>query len=122
MKKEELREVEFFSEGKLIKTLADAETARAIGMYKDVYNKIAHFEIVTRTVDGRQHGFIREEFLARTHKMTIVAFKEYIPNVPEILSGTQYQCGIRNTKSQKFEVFSGTIPMLYYKLFRERTK
>ena len=122
MKKEELRNVQFYTEGKLVQTTTDVDTARAIGTYKDTYNKIEHFEIVTRTVDGRQPGFIREEFLARTHKMTIVCFKEYLPNVPELLDGAQYQCGIRNTKSDKFEVFSGTIPMLYYKLFREHVK
>ena len=117
-----LKNVEFYSDGELIKMVTDAETARAIGMYNDVYNKIQYFTITSQTMKPRREGFVREAFIAQSHRLKIMCTKEYLPNVPQILNGAQYECGILNTKSNKFEMVGGGVQVLYYNLFRERTK
>ena len=130
MSKPAIREVEFFTDGQLVKTVTDAETARAIGTYKDVYNKIQSFDISTQSGPSNRPGFVREVYFAQSHRLKIVCIKEFLPDVPEILNGARYECGILNKKSDKLEVvkkneferFSGGVPMLYYKLFRGRIK
>lgn len=122
MSRQATREVTFISEGKIIQTVTDAKTARAIGKYKDVYNKIERFKITSNIVPGKIDGFLREEIIARSPRLKIVCIKEYIPNVPEILDSATYKCGILNTKNKKFDIFDGGLPMLYYKLLHGRAK
>lgn len=130
MSKQTIREVEFYTEGQRVKVVTDAKTARAIGMYKDVYNKIQSFDITTKTLPAKRPGFVRVAIQAQSHWLRILCTKEYIPNVPEILNGAQYECGILNRKSDHAEMVSpgaierhyGGVPMLYWKLFRERIK
>ena len=130
MSKQAIREVEFITEGEHVKTVTDAETARAIGMYKDVYNKIESFDITSTTLPAKRAGFIREAFQAKSHRLKILCFKEYLPNMPEDLDGAQYECGILNMKSNKVELVTsaaierhyGGVAMLYFNLFRGRTK
>ncbi len=122
MSKTATREVEFYTEGELVKTVTDAETARAIGMYKDVYNKIQSFDITTCILPPKRVGFTRVAIQAKSHKLRILCIKEYLKNAPEILDGAQYECGILNMKSDKFERVDGGVPMLYYKLFSEHIK
>ena len=122
MSRPAIRNVEFYTDGKLVKTVTDAETARAIGKYNDIYNKINSFSITATKLEPKRPGFVREAILARSHRLKIVCVKEYLPNVPEIMNGAQYQCGILNTRSNKFEQVDGGVQVLYYKLFRGWTK
>jgi len=120
--KPKLKQVEFYSGGELVKMVTDAETARAIGTYKDIYNKINCFIITSYMLKPRREGFVREAFIAQSHKLKIMCTKEYLPNVPQILDGARYECGILNTKSNKLEMVHGGVQVLYYNLFREHTK
>ena len=130
MSRPDTKEVEFITDGQTIKTVTDKETARAIGMYKDIYNKIQNFDISSRMLPSKRVGFVREVFCAQSHRLKIVCIKEYVPNVPEIVASPRYECAILNTKSDKFEMvknteierLSGGVPSLYYKLFCGRTK
>lgn len=116
------KEVEFYTEGELVKTVTDKETARAIGIYKDVYNKIESFNITSHILPAKRLGFVREAYQAKSHRLKILCFKEYLPNVPEELDAAHYECGILNTKTDKFERIDGGVQVLFYKLFRGRTK
>ena len=120
--KQKLKRVEFYDNGELIKMVTDAETARAIGQFKDIRNKIHCFAIASYTLKPRREGFVREAFVAQSHKLKIMCTKEYLPNVPQILNGARYECGILNTKSNKLEMVHGGVQVLYYNLFREHTK
>jgi hypothetical protein len=130
MSKQATREVEFYTDGELVKTVTDKETARAIGAYKDVYNKIQSFDITSCILPGKRDGFVRHAIQAKSPKIKILCIKEYMPNMPEEFDGAQYQCGIMHTKTKQTEVVAngalerhyGGIPMLYYKLFNEHTK
>ena len=122
MSKQAIRHVEFYSGGKLIKTTTDAETARAIGMYKDVYNKIEHFEITSRILIPKRSGFVRKAFQAQSPRLRIICIKEYLPNVPEILQGATYECGIINKKTQEYQIVQGGVETLYYELFNEHIR
>ena len=130
MSRRAIREVEFFTEGKLVKTVTDAETARAISFYKSVYNQITSFNIVARDLPPKREGFVRIARQAQSHSLRILCIKEYMPNVPEFMSGATYDCGILNRKTNqtalvpdyKIERHYGGVPMLYYKLFREHIK
>ena len=120
--KQKFKRVEFYDNGELIKMVTDAETARAIGQFKDICNKIHCFAITSYTLKPRREGFVREAFVAQSHKLKIMCTKEYLPNVPQILNGARYECGILNTKSNKLEMVHGGVQVLYYNLFREHTK
>lgn len=116
------KEVEFYTEGKLVQTVTDAETARFIGIYKDVYNKIQSFDIKSCLLPASREGFIRQAFQAKSHRLKIVCFKEYLPNVPEEFDAAHYECGILNTKTDKFERIDGGVQVLFYNLFCGHTK
>lgn len=130
MSRQATREVEFYTEGKLVKTVTDAETARAIGCYKDVYNKITRFDITACPMPAKRDGFTRIVIQAQSHGLRILCSKEYIPNVPEILDGAQYECVILNRKNNTVDTVPnnvierhyGGVPMLYYKLFSGRIR
>ena len=122
MKKPITRRVEFYSEGKKIVAEADIKTARAIDVYKMVYNKVHDFDIKTRTIDGTHDGCVRDAIYAQSSKLKIVCTKEYVPNVPEIVCAPRYTCGIANIRDNKFEFVPITVSVLYYKLFSERIK
>jgi len=122
MSRQAVREVEFYTEGKLVKTVTDAKTAQAIGMYKDIYNKVQYFQVTLHKLTPRRIGFVREVIVAESHRLKIYCTKEYLPDVPEVLSGVQYDCGILNKKTEKIEQVGGGVPLLYYKLFREHVK
>lgn len=117
-----IKQVEYYTEGRLVKTETDAETARAIAAYKNVYNNINSFDMVSSTLPPKHVGFTREAIVAQSRRLKIVCIKEYLPNVPETIASPRYECGILNTKTGKFESVSGIVPMLYYKLFSEHTK
>lgn len=119
---EQFKKVSFFTDGKLVELETDVKTARAIGMYKDVYNKIQNFDISSRIIPGKHDGFVREAIVAQSRKLKIVCTKEYLPNVPEALNAARYECGILNTKTNKFEPVGGGVPQLYYKLFHGRSR
>lgn len=122
MSKPALREVEYVTEGRLVRTITDAETARAIGMYKDTCNKIHSFNISAHTLPAKNEGFVCEALVADSRTIQIICFKEYKPNIPEIVCRPMYQCGILNKKSREIQSVSNAIPELYFKLLREHVK
>ncbi len=122
MKQPVTRKVEFYTNGKKVVIEADLKTARAIDVYKMVYNKVQNFDIKTRTFPGTHDGCICDVILAQSRKFKIVCTKEYIPNVPEIISAPQYTCGIANTRDNKFVNVPCGVSVLYYELFRGRVK
>lgn len=122
MSRQSLRNVEFYTEGKLVKTVTDTETARAIEAYKKVYNTIDKFHITSRTIPAERDDFVQTAILAQSGDLQIICVKEYLPDVPEIIDGAQYSCGISNSKGGKFKNIGGGVPVLYYKLFHGRTK
>ena len=122
MSKTETVNVEFYDNGKLVKTMTDIQTARAINKYNEVYNKIQYFDIQSGTVPAKHNGFVCQTFVAKHGDTKIVCAKEFLPNVPEILSCAQYKCGVKNTKDGKFENVGGGVQVLYYKLFSGHTK
>lgn len=122
MSKQAVKEVEFFADGELIRTTTDPETARDIGMYKDIYNKIEHFTITSRILTPKRAGFVRKAIQAQSHRLRIVCIKEYLPNVPEILDASECECGILNRKTQEYHEVKGGVQDLYYNLFNGRIK
>ena len=66
MSRQAIREVTYYSEGKTITCETDIETARQIGEYNDIRNKINSFTIKLCKVPGKQPGFIREQYFAQS--------------------------------------------------------
>ena len=122
MKEQITRKVEFYADGKKITAEADLKTARAIDVYKIVYNKIKNFDIKARTIPGTHDGWMREIIFAKSHKIKIVCTKEFMPDVPEIICNPRYTCGIANANNNKFVPVPGGVSVLYYELFNGRIK
>ena len=127
MSKTSIREVDFYdAKGNLVKTVTDAETARQIGQYKDTYNKIKSFVIMSYTVQTKQilvnSKFDCNTLVARSPRMQIMCIKEYMSGMPEFMNGAQYACRITNVKTGKHEDLTGGVAALYYDLFRGRVK
>ena len=122
MSTQKTKTVEFISDGKLVRQTVDAETARAIGMYKSVYNIIQSFDIVYRKITPKRAGFVREAYQAESPRLKIICTCEYLPDAPDGVDNTHYECGILNTKTNSYESVGGIVPSLYYKLFRGRAK
>ena len=122
MSRQAVREVEYIEDGKLVKTVTDATTARAIGRYKDVYNKIESFNISAHLLPSKLQGYVRDVLIARSRRLRIVCIKEHPQNISEKHIDSKYECGILNTKTNEFERVEGGVELLYYKLFRGHVK
>ena len=125
------REVSFYTEGMLVETITDYETAKAIRQYKSVYNQIGSYKIASTFLNSpTDDRFVYEAIQAQSRRLRILCIKKYIPNVPESCDGATYECGIFHLKSKTKELvkkdpvarYYGGVPMLYYKLFREHMK
>ena len=114
--------VQFYTEGELVETVTDPATARLIGIYKDVYNKIGSFKITSRILMPKRTGFTRKAIQAQSTRLRILCTKEYIPNVPEVMDGAVYECGILNLKTNVYQPIDNGVQTLFYKLFSEHVK
>ena len=114
--------VQFYTEGELVETVTDPATARLIGIYKDVYNKIDSFKITSRILIPKRTGFTRKAIQAQSTRLRILCTKEYIPNVPEVMDGAVYECGILNLKTHAYQAIDNGVQTLFYKLFSEHVK
>ena len=114
--------VQFYTEGELVETVTDPATARLIGIYKDVYNKIDSFKITSRILIPKRTGFTRKAIQAQSTRLRILCTKEYIPNVPEVMDGAIYECGILNLKTNVYQAIDNGVQTLFYKLFSEHVK
>ena len=123
MSKQKRVPVEFYIDGELVKQKVDAGTAYAINVYNDIYKNVDTFAIKSETIPGEKRGAIYEEYVAKSPEYTIVCIKKHIPHMPlTACCGPYYSCGVLRNKDKHFDSYVGYIPMLYYKLFRGRTK
>lgn len=131
MSKPAKREVSFYTEGMLVETVTDRETARAIRQYKSVYNQIDSYSIASTFLNyNNKDGFVYKAIQAQSRRLRILCIKKYIPNVPETCDDATYECAIFHRKNQTKELIQNTaiekyyggVPMLYYKLFSEHIK
>ena len=120
MSRQATRQVTYYSDGKPVTKVVDKETAQDIGLYNNVYHQIASYDIKSCTLPSKLDYFVREVLQAQTQRLRIVSIKEYIPNVPEELDSAHYQCGVLNKKTQEYRSISGTVAMLFFKLFNEQ--
>ena len=125
MSKPATKEVEYMSEGQLIKATVDKKTAADIGQYKSIYNCVQSFEVglVDNTPSKyKDQGFLREILVAESPRLKIVCIKDFYPNVSELYISPRYECGIVNKKTNDFKRVTSGVDSLYYKLFRDRVK
>ena len=126
MSKQNLVPVELYTDGESIKYKTDEKTAAAIELYNDVYKSVNDF-----TVKLEKSRFyekvpkqivIREQYVAKSEKYTIICSREYVQNPFHMVCGAEYRCSVRK-KDGKFLSYTGYyIPMLYYRLFCGREK
>ena len=75
MSKPAKREVSFYTEGMLVETVTDRETARAIRQYKSVYNQINSYSISSTFLNyNNKDGFVYKAIQAQSRRLRILCF------------------------------------------------